>query len=337
MRHASLIALRNRTEEALEQYGAVAAQAQDIGGVPQFATLALVNQSDLLLALGRADESAAVAREGLRLGDIIPTSEATRDFLVGNLAEALIDLGDLEGAQAALEDRLRVDRGNPQRGALYTALALVRLRRGELTEAAEAAEAAHQRFADLILDAQFVVPLATVDAELALAHGDPDRALELTRGVAEAYARHVWGRLVWPLMHVAARAASPRRPAWLTALIDELDDANQRYGPAQPNHAAQVRAALAGTRQAAPSDKRRPPSDLTARELEVLRLAAVGLNNPAIAAELVISRKTASVHVSHILDKLGAHTRGEAVAIALRRGTLTQADLEHLRPSEIRH
>jgi DNA-binding CsgD family transcriptional regulator/tetratricopeptide (TPR) repeat protein len=55
---------------------------------------------------------------------------------------------------------------------------------------------------------------------------------------------------------------------------------------------------------------------LTGRELEVLRLVAAGRSNREIAAELFISPKTASVHVSNILGKLGASSRGEAAAKA---------------------
>jgi DNA-binding CsgD family transcriptional regulator len=57
---------------------------------------------------------------------------------------------------------------------------------------------------------------------------------------------------------------------------------------------------------------------LTAREAEVLDLLARGYTNREIAARLVISVKTASVHVSHILRKLGAPNRLEAAAIAHR-------------------
>ena len=59
---------------------------------------------------------------------------------------------------------------------------------------------------------------------------------------------------------------------------------------------------------------------LTDRELDVLRLVAAGMSNAAIAKELYISPKTVSVHVSHILTKLGAQTRTEAAAVAFRRG-----------------
>jgi DNA-binding NarL/FixJ family response regulator len=57
---------------------------------------------------------------------------------------------------------------------------------------------------------------------------------------------------------------------------------------------------------------------LTPREAEVLGLVARGYTNRQIAAALVISVKTASVHVSHILDKLDARNRVEAAAIAHR-------------------
>jgi DNA-binding NarL/FixJ family response regulator len=55
---------------------------------------------------------------------------------------------------------------------------------------------------------------------------------------------------------------------------------------------------------------------LTGRELEVLRLVAVGRSNREIANELFISPKTASVHVSNILGKLGAASRSEAASKA---------------------
>jgi DNA-binding NarL/FixJ family response regulator len=67
-----------------------------------------------------------------------------------------------------------------------------------------------------------------------------------------------------------------------------------------------------------------PPSEgaagLTPRELEVLRLVAAGRSNGQIAETLFISRKTASVHVSNILAKLGVHSRTEAAAAAHRMG-----------------
>jgi DNA-binding CsgD family transcriptional regulator/tetratricopeptide (TPR) repeat protein len=61
---------------------------------------------------------------------------------------------------------------------------------------------------------------------------------------------------------------------------------------------------------------------LTAREQEVLRLLALGRSNRQIGEELFITGKTASVHVSNILAKLGAASRTEAVAVAYRQGLI---------------
>jgi DNA-binding CsgD family transcriptional regulator len=63
-------------------------------------------------------------------------------------------------------------------------------------------------------------------------------------------------------------------------------------------------------------------TDLTPREAEVLALVAEGRSNGEIGRALFISTKTASVHVSNILAKLGAASRGEAVALARASGLL---------------
>ena len=69
-----------------------------------------------------------------------------------------------------------------------------------------------------------------------------------------------------------------------------------------------------------------PPEDplarfgLTEREQEILVLLAAGRSNPQIAESLFISPKTASVHVSNILAKLGVDSRVEAAAVAHRLG-----------------
>lgn len=92
--------------------------------------------------------------------------------------------------------------------------------------------------------------------------------------------------------------------------------------------AAAIRAAHAGQATLAPEALRvlvQAPdagpalgSDLTPREREVLALMVEGLNNPQIADRLIVTRATAKAHVSHVLSKLGAANRGEAISIALR-------------------
>jgi DNA-binding NarL/FixJ family response regulator len=62
--------------------------------------------------------------------------------------------------------------------------------------------------------------------------------------------------------------------------------------------------------------------ELTSRELEVLRHIAGGNRNRDIAERLFVAEETIKVHVKHIMDKLGAKDRTEAVAIAVRRGII---------------
>jgi DNA-binding NarL/FixJ family response regulator len=61
---------------------------------------------------------------------------------------------------------------------------------------------------------------------------------------------------------------------------------------------------------------------LTPREIEVLRHIAQGNRNKDIGERLFISEETVKVHVKHVMDKLGASDRTEAVAIAIRRGII---------------
>jgi len=61
---------------------------------------------------------------------------------------------------------------------------------------------------------------------------------------------------------------------------------------------------------------------LTAREIEVLRHIAGGNRNRDIAERLFISEETVKVHIKHIMEKLGASDRTQAVAIAVRRGII---------------
>jgi DNA-binding CsgD family transcriptional regulator len=78
------------------------------------------------------------------------------------------------------------------------------------------------------------------------------------------------------------------------------------------------RTTAAGTPGADPDRLAVTRLGLTAREFEVLRLVADGRSNPEVGAELFITAKTASVHVSNILAKLGVNSRGEAAAAAHR-------------------
>jgi DNA-binding CsgD family transcriptional regulator len=90
----------------------------------------------------------------------------------------------------------------------------------------------------------------------------------------------------------------------------------------------------AGTRptRGTGSPEASPHHTLSAREVEVLRLVAAGRSNGEIGDELFITRKTAGVHVTHILDKLGVSNRVEAAMAAARLGLL-DADADEAEPA----
>ena len=77
-----------------------------------------------------------------------------------------------------------------------------------------------------------------------------------------------------------------------------------------------VRRAVAGSA----SDATEALSALTPREVEVLRLIARGLDNTAIAQELVLTKRTVQNHISNIYGKLNVASRTEAALLAIRRG-----------------
>jgi DNA-binding NarL/FixJ family response regulator len=68
--------------------------------------------------------------------------------------------------------------------------------------------------------------------------------------------------------------------------------------------------------------QRCPGADITARELDVLRLLAEGLGTSNIASHLEIAEKTVRIHIGNLLEKLGARDRTHALVIALHRGII---------------
>ncbi len=164
-----------------------------------------------------------------------------------------------------------------------------------------------------------VIELRALQALALAASGDAAAALDalveaLTLACPEGYVRvfvdegapmqALLGRLVAAQRteHAAARAV---RLDYLARLLHAFEE---KPGEPGPGRAA---AALPGVIES-----------LTARELEVLGLLAEGKANQRIAKELVVSLDTVKKHISHVLDKLGAANRTEAVARARQLGLI---------------
>ena len=100
------------------------------------------------------------------------------------------------------------------------------------------------------------------------------------------------------------------------AADDELVEAVRRVAAGDTYLNPSLGARLA----AAPLEPTGPPDDLTEREVEVLRLIALGHTNAEIAAQLYLSVRTVESHRAHIQQKLGRATRAELVRYALDHG-----------------
>jgi DNA-binding CsgD family transcriptional regulator len=167
---------------------------------------------------------------------------------------------------------------------------------------------------------------------LAMAEAEYERARGVARPDLWSGAADTWERLERPPLAAYCRWRQAE------ALVAAGASRTEAIVPLRDAHAVAVRIGahplrrelelLAERARLDPTPPDHAPTDatedleellgLTRRETEVLTLVARGLTNREIAAELVISVKTASVHVSHILRKLDAPNRREAAAIAHR-------------------
>ncbi len=179
-------------------------------------------------------------------------------------------------------------------------------------------------------------PLA--QAYRALADAERTRADDAPAAQSWQHALAAWRELAEPLMtgYCLLRVAETQRAAGhrdraADALHEGLGIA-KRLG-AQPlvddftGLARRARIPLDDDPVAAPAFETDAPGDrfgLTDRERQVLALIAQGQTNKEIAAALYISPKTAGIHVSHILDKLGVKGRVEAATLAVQHGLVSR-------------
>jgi DNA-binding CsgD family transcriptional regulator/tetratricopeptide (TPR) repeat protein len=252
-------------------------------------------------------------------------------------ARAALDAGDIDAARAAVDYALDLLEGLDDPEPVLDVLTVaVRVEADAGRVPGLGAPERVARLTERLEWAEQSVGVAIVEAEV---ESLLCRA-ELAR-VTGAEDADVWGRVA----EAAERQRQPYRVAYAlsrqgevalrdhdrrsaTTLLREALTIATRLG-AQPLVEA-IEATATRTRLVLDQPHAVPPRDrmslppraaaqgLTRREVEVLRLLVEGRTNRQIARELAMTEKTASVHVSRILTKLGAGTRGEAAAIALR-------------------
>jgi DNA-binding CsgD family transcriptional regulator/tetratricopeptide (TPR) repeat protein len=304
---------------------------------------------DAELALGAGDE--ALTRERLDAAEplVRVTGEAQWHGLFGSLLGELRRRdGDLEGAQAAVAnalDELEVCTDDVMRIARVTAVGLS-------VEADRAMRARDLREPDAERDATARARIHLDRLEAAAEDGGPVERAWLTVGIAdEARARGSNDAALWreaaagwdalgrpycaatsrwreaeALVETGERTEAGTVAAEVAATAGQLG-AGWLAGEIQ-GLALRARLELEPAANGASSnghgngsrdgDEAETPFGLTPRELQVLALIAEGATNRQIGAALYMAEKTASVHVSRILTKLGVRSRTQAAAVAHR-------------------
>jgi non-specific serine/threonine protein kinase len=193
-------------------------------------------------------------------------------------------------------------------------LGTARLELGDLSGAREALE--HALPVSIGLGDRWIVPVGLAGfAGLAAKTGRPRLALRLA-GAAEAYQEANELSLPGPVQEMLGRWLAPAR-GMAGATAARLAREGRQLGAEEA-----VSLALANPPENAWRGGPRPA--LTRRETEVAALAARGLTNRDIAAQLYLSVRTVEVHVDHVLTKLGFRNRTQLAAWACEEGLLPE-------------
>ncbi len=224
------------------------------------------------------------------LDEALASARPRREFQwIAPVAAARAEAAWLEGRTEAISSELEPALGFPMRGSdpYATALAYWRWRGG-------------------------------LEPEVPPGSGQDPHVLAIAGRWTEA--AQSWRQLGCPYETALALAESDD-PASVRQAIGQLQQLGAR--PAAAIAARRLRErGVRGIPRGPRPPTRANPAGLTARELQVLPLLAAGLRNAQIAERLVVSEKTVDHHVSAILRKLGARSRGEASAEAGRLGLL---------------
>ena len=280
----------DEAEEDLETARALGAQIHDgrING------LLARGRTELALWRGRPDEAGAAVAAGLRL----TSDDEMRARLCWLGLRAAADVADEERATTGTAD--------------------VRPEAAELTRILDRLEERAQgRRAPPASEVRAAVAAGRAERARLEGRAEPERWAEAARRWDGLGFRAPASYCRW--RQAAAELAAGRRaealPLWRAAWQGATELGADGLRDAIEADAARAAVPLADD-GGAPVDAAAVPFGLTPRELEVLALVAAGRTNRQIGERLFISEKTASVHVSRILAKLGARSRAQAAAMA---------------------
>jgi ATP/maltotriose-dependent transcriptional regulator MalT len=270
-----------RLGELRRKQGRVA-DAEELFSRSETHSLTLLGRAALALDRGQPSEAGELAERYLRR---YPEAERVeRGAGLEVAVRAFTRLGEMERAQDALEQLRRI----ASRGRTRPLQAAVASAEGALAAAQGDHDSARRSFEDALDllaagDARFEAARVRLDLAAALkALGRTDQA---RREIETALAS---------FQELGAGGEADRAATLLGGLRTTKDAPSE----------------LAGT----------PLADLSARELEVLGLVAIGLTNHEIAGRLVLSEHTVNRHVANILRKLGLPSRAAASSLAGRYG-----------------
>lgn len=316
---------RGRLDAATATYGRLVEIAEGAYGPrPPVAAYGLVGLAEDAYERDSIDEALRYATEGIACSRQLSENEPLASGLVV-LARIRQAEGDLAGAVAAMAEAER-STPSPATANLLAPIAAQRARllltQGDLDAVAEWAG---QRGLSADDEPSYLGEQEhLVLARLLIARGQPDRALTMLDRMHElAIKQERTGSVIGLLaLRALALAAAGRRAAALDVLRESLAMASSRgyvrlfadEGPAMTALMAE-----AGRRRAATPGLVDP---LTAREIEVLTLLAGGAPNQGIADQLFVTVDTVKKHITHVLAKLGAANRTQAVARARELGLL---------------
>jgi len=331
--------------------------SQALNAMPEgvFAIGVLAFRAELAAMRGRYREAGADLRAAQRW---LSHSTGDQYTLPARYTGALVALGqgDLGTARRLATERLIADGSPIAARYLWPLLWLATrveadeatLARDRLEEIPASSSARRHELAELARSLAVHNPAwrgyqALVTAELARAEGKHDvtwwsAAAELWRAAGEPYP------MAYSLLRLAEAAAEQgdRQRASVSASQAHALACEAGAAPLAEEVAALARRARLTLAEPAAAPSGPAPAEpgtrygLTARELAVLQLLAAGRTNAQIGAELFISPRTAGVHVTNILRKLGVTGRVRAAAVAERAGLLEARGPEH-RAQESKH